>query len=341
MTLIGALAAPASFGAQLPAQTMSGVESPYFRIVFPERAARTAESILARLENLRHSLIQLHGPAWVPARPVVVYLPASTAEFRRFTGNPLETGLYRNSARYDWLAADPGSPHLLQVLSHEYIHAVLGKRFPDLEEPLTEGLCEFYSTLATEPGRLRLLPLPHRLAELASRGSANSPYALAWAKTYHYFAVRGTSLAEPPEPARLAAAKLPFAFAPLPLEAPNRTPLPPFALRALAPPLVRDLTQQALALFAPATPAASEAEATFLAGLRKLDDGNPALALPLLEQATRARPTQSSWWLTLAQAYFEAKRNEEARVTAGQALESAATATERQAAQAFLERLQR
>jgi tetratricopeptide (TPR) repeat protein len=105
-------------------------------------------------------------------------------------------------------------------------------------------------------------------------------------------------------------------------------------LRALEIPLARDLAEQARQTLKPQSDSGA-GEEYFLRGSRLLDEGEASGALPLLEQAVQLRPSQSSWWLTLAQARAELQQWEAARQAANQALKSAANETERKAAQAF------
>ncbi len=332
------------------------LETPHFRIVAAAKDISFAEKIVLSLENTRSALASLNTISWQPTRPVFVYLPPTRREFSRIARQSYEQGLFTSGARFDWITLNPESSFPTEVAAHEYLHAVLHQILPDLPRWLTEGLCEYYATLTYESrrGETSLLvgrPPGHRLATL--RRSSPWPrsrleeiyrdtdaYAWAWAYTHRL-------AADPRFPVSLT--ESPFAWPtnfmpPLPGDEfpPRRYPAPPppsVTARLLDPATAQDLAEDARRTFLAGEVPDSAPEQIFLRALRLFDDGQAAAARPLLEEATRLRPTQSSWWLTLAATYAELREAELAKRAAQRALATAANQTERDAAQAQLARL--
>lgn len=331
-----------AFAATLcPAAT--ALRSTHFALYSGGLTAKQAESSLSRLELLRAALIELHGDSWVPSAPVTIFVPASEKQWHRLAGNSAEQGYFRSGSRRHWIVVNPMAPFFDDVLSHEYVHAVLHQALPNLPTWFEEGICEYYSTLELEhkSGKSELLlgrPPTRRLRqlrgvmqiELAALSRARldvDSYALAWAATY----VLWPSWQPGQDfPARIPVGPFPLRRRPS-LLSPRTTEL--HALPAVA---VREI-EAALAASFPllALPAADNAEQEFLSGSRLLDSGQPAAALALLESACRQRPSQSTWWLTLAFAYRELGRLSEARQTIERARSTAVNQTERDAAGAL------
>jgi tetratricopeptide (TPR) repeat protein len=275
---------------------------------------------------------------------VYVLLPENTKEFRKLVREDYESGLYVSGPRVDWITADPGASHLSEVLTHEYVHAVLNRVAPDLPRWLNEGICEYFASLRQEGSSLVIGSPPGNRLALLSRGRVwdrrllegrdfpPEAYAWAWAHVHQAAPAVFASLAgwqdlpwrtprpgDDFRPRRLAIA---FPAGPAPVR-----------LRAVETEELRESAAEAFAV----TPGESSAEAKFLAGLRLADEGRAREAVPLLEEAVRLRPSQSSWWLILSAAYGELGNQAGRRAAAQRALETAVTETERKAAQAAIE----
>ncbi len=335
-----------AFAATLcPAAT--ALRSPHFTIYSSSLTAKQAEATLARLEFLRTALTELHGPSWVPAAPLTVFVPASEKQWHRLAGNPAEQGYFLSGSRRHWIVVNPVAPFFVDVLSHEYLHAVIHHALPNIPTWFEEGICEYYSTLELEykSGSSQILlgrPPARRLRQLqgvsqidlASLSKARldvDSYALAWAAAYVLWPAW--------QPGQDFPAKIPVG--PFPLRRrPSRASFPNTEFLTLSPAATGEIEAalaQSFPKLALATP--DNAEQEFLSGSRLLDAGQAAAALPILESACRQRPSQSTWWLTLALAYRETGRLSAARQTLDHALNSALNQTERDAAQALLKTL--
>jgi tetratricopeptide (TPR) repeat protein len=333
-----------------PAQPLA-LESPNFRILSSPKDRKLAEKILTSLEHTRAALVTLKNLDWTPARPVSIYLPASRREFSRIARETYEEGLYQSGPRVDWLTLNPESAFPTDIAAHEYLHAVLAHRLPDLPPWLNEGLCEYFATLAFESqaNQWRIVagrPPGNRLAVLRRSSPWTRPrleeiyrdtdaYAWAWAFTHRL----AHDPAFPQHPFTWPATfRNPLPTDEFPLRRYAASAPPTVTLQLLDPATAQDLNQDAAQLFSLSS-ADTSADELFLRGLRLFDDGDPAAARPLLEQATRLRPTQSSWWLTLASVYAELNDSTQEKSAAQKALATATNQTERQAAQAHLSRL--
>jgi hypothetical protein len=294
-------------------------------------------------------LAALHGNdgriVWRTERPIVVWLPASEAEFRRVRTNSSEQGLFQSGVRRQWIVVNPSTPNILDVLSHEYIHAVLAEALPNLPTWLEEGICELYSTVDRVPGGIRIGRPPHSRLDLLRRYGPAEPqalkagsldargYATAWALVKQLESRGGqwwrdADLSQPlPGMATLAAVRTVKTKLAV-------TPSVPAALDA-------DETNQLFAErdvalgLAPAVPDAVNEE--FLRGNRLLDEGLLEEAIPVLASACSKRPANSGWWLSLALAYRESGKESFAREAAAKALAVSINDQERQAARSFLD----
>lgn len=335
----------------VPLTAQTALRSPNFIFYSNTHSVRQAESGLARLEQLRAAILALHGPNWAPQSPLRIWLPRNEAEWRTVASKSTEQGLFLSGERGDWIVVNPAAPAFLEVLSHEYIHAVLHRTLPNLPTWFEEGICEYYSTLTlrhkggiTEAilGR----PPGRRLAELKEVSSVNLPelangigpadtYALAWAAAYLLWPgyVPGASFP----------ASVPVGPFPVRLTKINYTP-PDTTTRPLSPTQMHELEEE----FRQRVPTATNitvsdaylAEQRFLEGLALSDNGRAVEALPLLEQACRLRPSNSTWWHALALAAKEADRRDLARTAITRALDTAANDGERTAAKTFAASLQ-
>ncbi len=330
--------------------------SSHFRMI---GGTKYAEKALQRLESLRTALVALQGEEWVPARAVAVWIPSRRADWRRVRLSGREEGLYFTGPRTDWLAVQESAADLEQVLGHEYLHAVLDRVLARQPAWLVEGLCEYYSTLRWNGARqIAVGAIPnHRRALLKSttawsrRDLETKPldaagYAWAWARVAEMAGrpqwkellgrLRTEAFRWEVAEAVLGRLREPLAAEGLGIERKQ-------SVEAAAPPLpvltvlrrqeAAELEIDARHLAGLESATEGEAERGFLKGLRLLDDGRAQEAIRLLEDACRARPSQSSWWLALATAYSESGDRTQRKEAIAQALASAATESEKKAAQ--------
>lgn len=356
LRLLSALVLTLSGGALAGQSTSIAVsyaaETSHFRIVAPPRAARAAENALRRLEFLRSALIQLHGESWTPKGKVHVWLPENTRAFRQVVQEDYERGLFQSGPRIDWMAVDPGASHFDEVLAHEYLHSVLSWRYPNLPRWIEEGVCDYYASLRlVRQGQLSFLEIgapPGNRRELlrssrewdttALMGKRFPPEAYAWAWAHIHVAARESTLPDILTTARTRRWTKPLAAVEYPL---TRVPAPPqedISIRSLSGNEAAEMLATVRTALQPQSGPAL-GESSFLQGLRLLDDGNPEAAIPLLQEALRLAPSQSSWWLALATAYQESGAAEQRLHATRQALNTAVTEAEKRAAEAAMRAL--
>lgn len=286
---------------------------------------QAAEKGLERLEQLRAAIIAIHGNEWAASSPLQIWIPRNAEEWTKLTRGNLEQGLFLSGQREDWIAANPDAPRFLEVLSHEYIHAVLYQALPNLPTWFEEGICEYYSTLA-------IRNKGNSTEAVLGRPPGNlSIYAREWEAVFHLWPTY-----RPGQPIAQTVPKVNGPFPPR-FQLINYRPLV-IEFSALSSVEIKELE----IAFLNRVPAArstiantSTAEATFLEGLRLSDSGKTNEAIPLLERACSERPSNSSWWYALALALKEANRRDEAKLAIAKALATANNPTERNAALAF------
>lgn len=305
---------------------------------------RQAELGLSRLEDLRAAIQAIHGSDWAPKEPLRIWVPRNGAEWRSIALNASEQGIFLSGARSDWIVVNPAAQEFLEVLSHEYIHAVLHRAIPNLPTWFEEGVCEYYSSVAlrAKGGQIEIVlgkPPGHHLSQLSEISSIRlsslttglptpAAYAMAWAAAYQLWPTY--------RPGQIFPDAVPVGpFAPrtikLPYTAPDKT------LHALSPEEMSEIEiefRQRLPTAAGVpVPPAAKAEALLLEGLRLSDAGQHLKAVPLLEEACRLRPSNSSWWHSLALAAKEAGQINTARTAVQRALATATNFAERTAAE--------
>lgn len=281
-------------------------------------------------------------------------MPESGAAFRKVAAGAEEQGIFVVGPRLQWITVDPDSAVMEEVLVHEYLHAVLHRRQPGLPRWLEEGICEYYSTLrygsrggkrwlelGAAPGqKLRILRsgTEWNLRRLQGAGAGFSrtgfpveAYAWAWAHVH-------LALAEKELPVLLRtyqehawkAARSEDGYAVKVRAARGAEPVVTRALSGAVAAEMRAGAAQAFEKNAGEAPG----EASFLEGLRLLDEGKTGEARERLEEAVRRSPSQSSWWLTLAEAYGALQLRELQREATQRAFHTAVTETEKRAAEA-------
>lgn len=320
MFLLGRYFIPLFYTVALFGQT--ALNSEHFSVLSESKDDARSRQILERLEELRAGLMQIHGPAWEPKQPIAVWLPGSIEEHRQYATRSDKAGFFQSGLRTGWIVLSPKAEFLMDVLSHEYLHAVLAKVLPGLPWWLEEGLCEYYSTLrytakGIEVGR----PPARRLQEWMSLNGSAGPfssaaYAEAWAMV-------ATLSIEPGFPGRL--------------EKPAKVSIPKAKLFPGKRPLMQATrTGNVAELMAHWKGSSDGAQESFLEGSRLLDLGRTAEAIPLLEAALDLRPSNSTWWHSLAFAYGEAGLDEKKKAAAERALATAVNETEREQALSLL-----
>ena len=302
---------------------------------------------LFRLEHLRAAIQAIHGADWVSASPIRLWLPRNEADWFKLVTNRFEQGQYLSGPRHDWIIANPAAPNFLEVLSHEYIHAVLHQKLPNLPTWFEEGICEYYSTLSLRNkgdstelilgltptrhkgtlSRLKSLPIP----PAESQPPSTSDYARYWALAYHLWP---TWKPDTSFPTSIAIGKFPERITTVEKLKPNTT------TAVLTPQEIKELQVEFHYQFPAWNPATlgtdDAAEPTFLEGLRLSDSGQHKDAIPKLQQACQLRPSSSSCWYALGFAYSEANQPTEARQALQRAISTAVNITERTSAQTLL-----
>ncbi len=349
--LLSALVLTLSGGALAGQSTSIGVsyaaESPHFRIVAAPRAAGLAEKTLRRLESVRAALTELHGEDWAADGVLHVWLPENARAFRKIVAMDYERGIFVSGPRLNWIAIDPDAAQPEEIVVHEYLHAVLHKRYPQLPRWIAEGVCEYYAALryvnkggksfleiGVAPGN-RLLVLRRSggwdVRRLAGKDFPAEAYAWAWA--HIHLALRRNELSALLDGHASASWVQPRAEEDFPTTLRPAVAPPQVTVKRLDSTAAAELRALATSAFE-TSPGTTPGETLFLEGLRLLDEGQASAARPLLEEALRASPSQSSWWLTLANAYGELNLRTLQREAISKAINTAVTSTEKSAARA-------
>lgn len=329
-----------------PAQIV--LKTSHFILHTSPTAARQGELALQRLEEMRSALSALHGPTWIPANPVQVWIPNSEQEWLKTASSAAEQGIYRSTPRKDWIVVNPSAANFIEVVSHEYVHAVLNRALPNLPTWFAEGICEYYSTLELRYRGSRATvssgrPPGNRMAwlqgvgtidleSLAARPLDHNGYARAWAAAYQLW------------PRFEATPTFPKSIA-VPIFSPRIETIelrrPVMHLMAVSPAEVAELELDFAAnvrnqvqppVLRGGDQSAVRAQELFVEGLRLADAGEASRATPLLAEACRLRPSNSTWWHALALAYRDANEIDKAREAVGWALSTALNDSETAAA---------
>lgn len=352
---LSALVLTLSGGALAGQSTSIGVsyaaESPHFRIVTAPRAGgaaeKAAEKILRRLEIARAALMALHGENWVAEGVLHVWLPENSRAFRKIVDMDYERGIFVSGPRLNWIAIDPDAAQPEEIVVHEYLHAVLHRRYPSLPRWIEEGVCEYYAPLryiqkgakpflesGAAPGnRLQVLRRSGGWDVKRLTGNEFPAEAYAWAWAHLHLALRDRELSALLDNHVNVRWVQPRADEEFPVKLRPAAAPPQITIQRLDAARAAELRALATAAFEK-SPGAVPGEARFLEGLRLLDEGQASAARVLLEEALRASPSQSSWWLTLASAYGELDLRTLQREAIGKAINTSATNTEKSAARA-------
>jgi len=329
-----------------PVAAQTALRSQHFIFYSNASTVRQAELGLSRLEELRAVILAIHGPDWAPERPLRIWLPRNAADWMKIASDSTEEGVFLSSGRNEWIVLNPAATSYLEVLSHEYMHAVLHRTLPNLPTWFEEGICEYYSTVALRtriggtaaivgrpPGeRLKMLRGIDTITlnQLETGMTTTNAYALAWAAAYHLWPEYrpGQTL-----PKTIPAGPYPMRSIPIQWQPPvvDFSALTPIEISELEVEFLNQVPRSGLTVNAPA----AKAESIFLEGLRLSDSGKSKESIPLLELACRLRPSNSSWWHALAFAAKEAADVELARQAAAKALATALNPQEKSAAEAI------
>jgi len=332
---------------RLRAQT--ALRSSHFIFYSNSSDLRKVEQTLERLEDMRAAILALHGEKWTAASPIVIWLPANKAEWRKIAKSNLEQGVFIDTPSHNWIVINPAATNFLEVLSHEYMHAVLHRSLPNLPTWFEEGICEYYSTLTVvKKAEQKLLilgqaPSTHLLrvreireidtGKLAKEPFTVESYARAWAAVFHFWPTWKSGDAVPVrvKPGNFEKRTLPIQY--------DR---PALTTAVLARAEITELAvefRNSVSASLSVDPNTAKAEALFLDGLRLSDEGQALAAIPLMERACQLRPSNSSWWHALALAYKEIGKIPEARLAVDQATAVAKTIHEIDAARILRESL--
>lgn len=323
----------------LPVQAQSALQSEHFVFFSNPKNHKVAEKSLLHLEQLRAALITLHGENWVATKPLYIWMPDTATDWLRIAKQPLEQGLFLSGERSSWIIINPATAAFNEVLSHEYVHAVLHRTIPNLPTWFEEGICEFYSTLAVRGKEFAVGVAPvRRLRELRDVSTikiadftTDLDYARAWAAAYRIFPNWRLGDAFP--------AAVPVGPFPPVKHRLTITPTPgPYTL------LSREATNaiaRELALLVPTFHNPIDSlDTELLAASRLADQGDPA-AIPLLERICPLTPGNHSCWYTLAFAALDANQPDRARPALEQARRTALSASEQKAVETLATRLPR
>ncbi len=352
---VGALAGQSTSIAVSPAVPAYALESPHFRIVAAPRAVRAAEKALQHLEKIRAALIELHGESWSAEGVLHVWLPEDRRQFRAAVREDYEQGVFLSGPRLNWIVIHPDAAKPEEVLTHEYLHAILHRNYRGLPRWIEEGVCEYYASLRLVTRKYRDyweagVPPGNRLAVLSRSeefdvkrlsGRDFPPEAYAWAWAHIHLAARDADL-----PTLLAALatkstamkwRMPSASAEFPARLWPATKPAPASPRRLTEHEALELRALAAEAFE-TLGGPPQGEAEFLEGVRLFDEGKTLDARPVIERAVRLRPAQSTWWLTLAYVYAELDLPFEFEGAIAKAFQTAANGTERSAAESLRRR---
>lgn len=133
--------------------------------VATDAGERRGEEMLRQLAEsyalLRGAAPELAAAPGAPQRPVRLLLFRSGRDFAPFRRGETHRGLYLSGAERDWILLPDSGGDTLRAVRHELVHLLL-RHAQNAAPPrwLEEGLADYYSTLESSGGRLRLGKAP-------------------------------------------------------------------------------------------------------------------------------------------------------------------------------------
>ncbi len=125
------------------------LESPHFEL-YTDAGSRRGQSILERLELVRHAFAGAPGSPVLAPLPVRVLLLASAGAFRPLRASESTVGFFQSGPERNYIVLHWAGEPTERVAAHEYVHLLLNHTTVTLPRWLEEGTAEFYSTLRAE-----------------------------------------------------------------------------------------------------------------------------------------------------------------------------------------------
>jgi len=125
------------------------LSSAHFEI-YTDAGERTGVEILRRFETAR----RVFSPK--DSVPVRVFAFANSKDYEELRPAATVIGFYQSGPDRDYIAMELRATEASRVVLHEYTHLILNHNSAALPQWLEEGLAEFYSTMTTSSGRIRL-----------------------------------------------------------------------------------------------------------------------------------------------------------------------------------------
>jgi tetratricopeptide (TPR) repeat protein len=137
--------------------------SPNFEL-YTNAGEAAGRRTLTRFEQIR----RVFRPAG-PALPVRIYLFGSESDMRPFRPSEATISFFQGGPERDFIVIQDTGVETPRVAFHEYVHLVLNHSSARLPRWFEEGTAEFYSTLESAAGRLRVgRAIPAHLRTLAT-----------------------------------------------------------------------------------------------------------------------------------------------------------------------------
>jgi len=162
------LVAPSS-GGQWRRLSAPGLE------VFSDARESRSLDVFDKLVQIRAAFRSLTGQQEELPVPARIILFSRESDYRLYRPSSSVEGFFREGADRNYIIMHASTSDSRHVAYHEYVHLVLNNSTVRLPQWLEEGICEYYSTVATGPGELVVgKPLRSNLRTLARRHWMNA-----------------------------------------------------------------------------------------------------------------------------------------------------------------------
>lgn len=142
------------------------ISSPHFEVL-TDAGEKTGREVIQRFEEIRRVFLEAGGDRKPLLLPVRVFVFATESGFRPYRPTASTTAFYQSGPQRDYIAMRYAGAKNYRVVFHEYVHLVLNHTSITLPQWLEEGTAEFYSTLESQNGRVRIgAPIHDHLATL-------------------------------------------------------------------------------------------------------------------------------------------------------------------------------
>ncbi len=167
------------------------ITSPHFEVL-TDAGEKTGREVIRRFEEI-HGVFRNAGGYRKPLiLPVRVFVFATDAGFRPYRPAATTSGFYQSGPERDYIAMRYSGPKTYRVVFHEYVHLVLNHTSVALPQWLEEGTAEFYSTLESLGGRIRIgTPILEHLATLHKESWLSGKELAGVSKDSPYYNERG------------------------------------------------------------------------------------------------------------------------------------------------------